>query len=228
MDFDAIFTEYYVLYRAEATTPSSTDDEYTIGMRFANNALNRWAQYDATYWKELFDTNINDGSGAQTIVTGQTEYDAPDNMKEAGGLMKALDSSGNVVQHYPILEPQDVQFKDSNGTFCYFTGDPSNGFVLHLNPSPTSTLNGKTIDYVYYKKPTEFTTGSDVTECPDSRFIINSMLANRFRASRNTLGYQTSLRDAEEALKNMKQSNDSGTWANPWSIVDRSGTVWGK
>jgi hypothetical protein len=227
MTFQELFTEYYTLYRAEATVPSTTDDEYTIAMRFANNALNRWANYDGVYWKELFETNSNDGSGSQTVVTDITEYDGPDNMREAGGSIKILDSSNKVVQHYPIIEPQDAQFKSDNSTYAFFTGDPSNGFVLHLNPAPPSSLNGNQIEYVYYKNPTEFTTGGDVSECANSRFLINHMLSNRFRASRNTLGYQTSLRDAEEALKNMKQDNDSGTWSNPWKVADHSGAVWG-
>lgn len=228
MNFQDLFTEYYTLYRAEATVPATTDDEYTIAMRFANSALSRWANYDGVYWKELFETNAVDGSGAQTVITSQTDYDGPDNMREAGGLIKVLDSDNKVVQHYQIIEPQEAQFKSDMGTYAYFTGDPSNGFVLHLNPAPPSSLSGLTIDYVYYKVPTEFTTGSDVSECPNSRFLINHMLSNRFRASRNTLGYQTSLRDAEESLRNMKQDNDSGTWANPWKLADNSGTVWGR
>jgi len=227
MNFDQIFTEFYSIYRGEATVPSSTDDEYTIALRFANNAINRWANYDSNYWKELFETNQVDGSGAQTIITSQTDYDGPSNMRESGGFIKILDSSNNTVQKYPILDPQDVQFKGDLNTFAYFTGDPSNGFTLHLNPAPPSSLKGKQIDYVYYKNPTEFTTGEDVTECPNSRFIVQHMLSNRFRASRNWTGYQTALRDAEEALKNMKQDNDSGNWANPWSLPDRSGSIWG-
>jgi hypothetical protein len=228
MNFDDLFSEYYTLYRAEATVPDSDDDEYTIAMRFVNNALNRWANYDATYWKELFETNKVDGSGDQTIVTSQTDYAAPDNMREAGGSVKILDSSNNVVQRYGIIEPQEAQFRIEQSTYAYFTGDPSNGFTLHLNPAPTSSLSGNQIDYVYYKNPTEFTTGTDVAECPNSRFLVQHALSNRFRASRNWTGYQTALRDAEEALKNMKQDNDSGTWANPWKVADNSGTIWGK
>ena len=54
--YSDIFTAYYTLYRSEATVPASTDDEYTIGLRFANEAISRWANYDSTYWKELFTT----------------------------------------------------------------------------------------------------------------------------------------------------------------------------
>lgn len=228
MDFDSVFTEYYQLYRAEATVPTSDDDEYTIAMTFANNALNRWANYDGTYWRELFTTNQDDGSGAQTVVTSQKTYDGPDNMREVGGFIKILDSSSNTIQRYNLIEPHEVQFKGDLGTFAYFTGDPNTGWTLHLNPSPPSSLSGKDIDYIYYKNPTEYTTGTDISECPNPRFLIHHMLSNRFRASRNWDAYQTALRDAEDALKLMKLDNDSGSYANPWKLVDNSGSIWGR
>jgi len=297
--YDEIFSMMYTLYRAEATVPvgeglasTAWDDEYVIGMRLANEAIQRWANYDGVYWKELFDTNQSDGSGTQTITTGTTTYSAPTNMREAGGFVKVKDSSGNTVQSYPIIEPQEAQFRDDNGTYCYFTTSPhyystgtasqstttitgsgttwtsamvgmefvfatgesatitafgsttsltasvsqtvasttyninTSGYKLHLNPAPTATINGYDIDYVYYKKPTELTTGLSRTECPNGMFLVHRMLANRFRASRNPY-YSSALRDAEDALSIMKLDNDSGNWANPWKLADNSGSVWG-
>jgi len=226
--FTNIFEMYYRLYRAEATVPTSTDDEYTIAISLVNEAISRWANYDGVYWKELFTTALTTvGSGAVTTITsGTTGYAAPDDMREAGGFVKLKDSDGLTKQTYPIIDPQDGQFKDDLGTYCYFTGDPANGFVLHLNPTPDAALDGLDIDYVYYKKPTELATGSDVTECPNSMFLVHRMLANRFRASRNPY-YSSALRDAEDALSIMKLDNDSGNWANPWKLADNSGSVWG-
>lgn len=226
MNYDEIFASYYGLYRGEATTPASTDDEYTIAMRFANEAVNRWSNYDATYWKELFTTLIAADDGDKTIVTADKEYECPSNMREAGGMVKIIDTDGTVLRNLRIMEPQDVQFQNEVGDFCYFTGDPSSGFTLHLNKAPDSTLNGKEINYIYYKKPTLFTAGTDLTECPDSYYIVHRMLAQRFRASRNPY-YTSALRDAEDALKTMQADNNSGTWASPWSVPDRSNTVWG-
>lgn len=227
MDFDSIIQNYYTLYRGEATAPTSTDDEYTVGMRLANNAINRWANVDAMYWKELFTTTADNSTGATlTIATGDSTYAAPTAMQEAGGYVKIKDGT-DTIQEIPIIEPQEAQFKSEEGTYAYFTGDPNNGFTLHLNPAPDASLNGKTLWYAYYKKPTEFTTGTDKTEMANPWFIIHHMLANRFRVSRNFGGYQTAMRDAEEALKNMQQDNNSGTWANPWSLADNSGSTWG-
>lgn len=226
MDFDAIFEAYYNLYRVEAETPASTDDEYTVAMRLANEAVSRWENYDDTKWKQLYDTNLNDGSGSQAIVTGTTLYDGPDNFQEAGGEVKVKDSSGNTQQHYRIIDPQEVQFQGDQSTYAYFTGNPGEGYELHINPAPPSSLNGMSIDYVYYKQATTFTTGSDTTEMSNPYFIVHRMLANRFRASRNPY-YTSAKTDAEDALRIMKMENDSGSWGNPWLLPDRSGSIFG-
>lgn len=225
MDYDTLFAAYYNLYRAEATTPSSTDDEYTIGMRLANEAIQRWSSYDNTYWKELFSTYQLSGDG--TSISGTTTtYDAPDDMREAGGSVKIVDGNGNTVRTYLIIEPQEAQFKTDSGQYCYFTGDPNNGFILNINPAPDSAIDGMDIDFVYYKKPTFFTTGTDLTEMSNPYFIVHRMLANRFRASRNPY-YQSAKTDAEDALRTMQLENNSGSWGNPWKLQDNSGALFG-
>ena len=227
MDYDTIFEAYYAQYRAESDTPTSTDDEYIIGMRYANAAISRWEHYDGTYWKELFTTaQENSTGGVTTITAGTKTYAAPTAMREAGGTIKVVNSAGQTVQEYPILEPQQVQFQADNATYAYFTGNPTGGFTLHLNPAPQASLDGLDIDYVYYKKATKFTTGTDETEIANPYFIVHHMLYPRFRASRNPY-MNTALRDAEEALKNMQQDNNSGTWANPWQVEDTSGSEFG-
>jgi hypothetical protein len=231
--FDNIFALFYTLYRAESVLPvgaglpaASWDDEYIIAMRFANEAVGYWATYDNTYWRDLFETNLNDGSGDQTLSTGVNAYLAPDNMKECGGFIKIKDSTGASIKNIPIIEPQDVQFRSDTGSYAYFTGDPNNGFTLNIGGTVDSSLNGKSIDYVYYKKPTEFESGSDVTECPDAEFIVHRALAWRLKASRNPF-WEDSLKDSENAAKIMKMANDSGNWASPWSVPDRSGAQFG-
>lgn len=226
-DFNDIFAQYYSLYRGEADTPASTDDEYTVALALSKEAITRWANYDGTYWKELFTTAGTNGTGAAlTVVAGTTSYAAPTAMREAGGFVRVRDADGFTVQSYPIIEPEQVQFRNDLATYAYFTGDPNNGFVLHLNPAPDATLAGMTLDYTYYKKPTYFTTGTDKTEMADPMFIVHRMLANRFRVSRNPY-YNSAKIDAEDCLKTMQADNNSGNWADPWSLVDNSGSVWG-
>lgn len=226
MDFDAIFEAYYTQYRVEADIPLATDDEYVIAMRLANEAVNRWSNYDNTFWRELFDTNQSDGSGSQTIKTGVTIYDAPDNMQSYGGFIKVTDAAGNTLRTYPILEPQDAQFRTDSSSYAYFTGDPNNGFALNINPAPDSAINGMKMNYVYYKQPTLFTTGTDVSEMGRPYFIVHRMLANRFRGSRNPYASDAK-NDAEDVLKTMQMINNSGSWGDPWKMADNSGAQFG-
>lgn len=290
--FDEIWTAFYSEFRADSDVPVSTDDEYTVGMRLANEAINRWANYDNTYWKELFTTCQLDGGGSQTITTGTTTYLAPGNFREAGGFVRVKNTNGYDAQTYQIIEPQEVQFQSPTSEYAYFvrgqnyystgtvsqattvvtgvgttftsamvgmqvqyasgetatitafgsmtslTVSPSQtvastsykivnkGYSLIINPAPLATLSGLDIDYIYYKYPTRFMTGTSTTEMPDPYFIVHRMLYSQFRASRNP--YLSSAKtDAENALRQMQLVNNSGTWANPPTLTDNSGTSWG-
>lgn len=227
MTFEQIFEAYYNLYRTEAETPGSDDDEYTVALRLANEAINRWENYDNTYWKELFSTVLTGtGGGESTLVAGTKEYSAPSDMREPGGFVQVFNAQGAKQSSYPILEPQDAQFKNDASRYAYFTGDSQNGFTLHLNPAPSTSEEGLTFDYVYYRKATAIEGADSIVEMTDPYFIVHRMLANRFRGSRNPY-YGAAKQDAENSLQMMKMNNDSGTWANPWKLADNSGTNWG-
>lgn len=227
MTFDQIWTAFYSQYRADADIPTSADDEYTVGLRLANEAINYWENYDNVYWKELFATLQTASTGAVTTITTSTKtYAAPTAFKEAGGNVKVLDSNSYVIQTYPIIEPQEAQFKDDNAEYAYFTQAVTGLFTLHINPAPTSTLNGKSIDYVYYKTATTFSTGSSTTEMSNPYFIVHRMLASQFRSARNPY-YSSAKADGENAIRIMQLQNNSGTWANPITMSDTSGTVFG-
>lgn len=230
--FDDLFSAYYTQYRTEAVIPASTDDEYTIFLRLANEAVNRWSRYDGTYWKELYTTlqNSTQVSPAlvKTITVGTLTYTAPADMREAGGFVKIKDSNNNTVRSYAIIETQDVQFKDGQSQYCYFTGNPTQGFTLNLNPAPDTAISGMKIDYVYYKKPTFFVAGgTETSEMNDPYFIIHRALASRFRGSRNPFRNDAKA-DAEDVLKTMQADNNSGNWADPWKLQDNSGSTWGQ
>lgn len=226
MDYDQIFQAYYSLYRAEAEIPNSSEDEYIVGIPLANEAINRWSKYDGTMWQGLFST-LQDADDGTKVVSTTTDYTAPEDMQKAGGFVQIKDANGGVVRKYRIIEPQDVQFASDSAHYAYFSGDPNNGFTMHLNPTPDTAIIGLRIDYLYYKKPTKFTVnGGEVPEMSDPYFIVHRMLANRFRSSRNPY-YGSAKTDAEDALRTMQLENNSGSWANPWSVADRSGSQWG-
>lgn len=225
MTYDDIFAAYYSQYRAEADTPTSDDDEYKIGIPLANEAINRWANYDNTMWKELFTTAQLEADGELVLKDGITDYAAPDNMNAYGGYIQIL-NGGVLVNRVPIVEPNEAQFHSTDQLFAYFIGNPNTGYTLKFSKAPDTALVGMSLDYVYYKKPTMFFTGSDVTEMSNPYFIVHRMLAGRFRSSRNPY-YNAAKSDAEDILRMMQLQNNSGSWANPWSVPDNSGSVWG-
>lgn len=214
MTYDQLFEAYHNLLRAEEDTPDSTDDEYIVGIRLANEAINRWANYDATKWRELY------VSASLDSLSGTNTYAAPADMQELGGYV-SLGSS-----KLPIVQPHEAQFNGSQGNYAYFTGDPNNGFTLNFNRDVDVTGTGN-IHFVYYKKPTLITTGTDVPEMADPYFIVHRMLAQRLRPEENYGSYQIALRDSENALKQMKMSNDSGNWSRPPVLSDMGGGTWG-
>lgn len=226
MDQDALFQSYYALYRTEADTPNDSDDEYVIFNLLTAEAIQRWSNYDNTFWKELFETAQRDGSADLSIEANTTEYDAPTNMQEAGGFLRLYDNNNVTQQRIPIIEPQDAQFRDDLESYCYFIGDPNNGFSLEINPVPNSAIVGLNMDYIYYKQPTYFTQGTDVSEMSMPFFIVHRCLANRFRGSRNPY-YTAAKNDAEDILKTMQMTNNSGNWSDPWKLADNSGSQWG-
>lgn len=230
MNYDALFTAYYVQYRTEATVPASTDDEYIIGLALANEAINRWANYDNTYWKELF-TSLQSSTQVspalvKTIQASTVTYTAPADMREAGGFVRLYNNSNSTQARIPIIEPQEAQFKTDSSSYAYFLGNPNTGFTLHINPTPTTAMVGLNIDYIYYKKPALLTVGASFSEMSQPYFIVHRMLASRFRGSRNPFRNDAKA-DAEDVLKTMQMDNNSGNWADPWRLADNSGTQWG-
>lgn len=223
MNQDDLFNAYYTQYRVEADIPNSEDDEYKVFTGLANEAVNRWANYDATFWKELYQTAQVSGDGDLELVAGQNEYACPEDMRKAGGKIRVYNASGATQMRIPIIEPQDVQFQGDMTKYAFFTGDPNNGFTLTINGDITPEMNGLLINYVYYKKPDLFTIGgtNDIPQMSQPYFIVHRALANRFRGSRNPY-YQSAKNDAEDVLKTMKMENDSGTWADPWKLADNS------
>ena len=225
MTYEEIFAAYYVLYRTEAETPNSADDEYIIGMSLANEAVNRWANYDNTMWTELYSTLSRAEDGAM-VVAAKTDYETPDDMRKVGGHVYVRDANGGLVHRYKIIQPEEVQFQSDEASYAYFIGDPNNGFTMNVNPLPPESLRGLRFDYVYYRKPIKLTKGTDLVDMSQPYFVVHRMLANRFRGSRNPF-YQSAKNDAEDVLKTMKLEQVTGSWGDPWSLPDRSGSQWG-
>lgn len=230
MTFQNIFNEYYTLLRGDSDIPDSTDDEWKIAIQLANQSIRRWDRVDGMLWKELFQQLSNADDGDRTVITGITDYETPSDFRKPGGWVFYKDSDGNTQVKLKVIEPFESQLYTDESDYAYFTGDPNSGYTLTVNPAPASSENGYSIEYMYYKNPTYFAsteTGTTTVEMSDPNFIVQDMLANRYRNMQKWPAYQTARKDADQALANMINDNVVGTHYNSWKVPDPDGGGFG-
>lgn len=230
MDYDAIFAEYYPIYRGQAVVPASTDREYLLGIPFANNAIRRWSRADGVLWNELFTTNQEqgaDGEGSLTLDLSLTSLAGPTNMRKPGSYVKLTDpgNSQNAVR-IPVVDASDVYAQGNDSTYAWFEGSANTQvWALHLNGTTYAQYANWLVDYPYYKQPTLFTNGGgEVADMSDPNFIIQSMLQTRFMNSRNGFAYSDAKANATDALRNMVIENNSGSPGDSWNLLSTDQT----
>lgn len=226
MDFNAIFAEYYTLYRGQATNiPVYGDREYAIAIRLANNSIKKWARVDGTLWRELISTFQTESPG--TVIASSTHSYAIVNMRKPPAFIQFGTSSN--LSRYPVIGPEQIENYTNLDGIAYFVGSANKGYTLNL-PGSLTAVNGQLIDFIFYKKATQLSTsanpGATLIEMSDPNFMIQDMLASRFSQSRNGFGYKVAKAEANAALLNMKVDNNSGTYGAA-SNLGSSGSGWG-
>lgn len=211
MNFDAIFKEYYTLYRGQATSiPVFADPEYQIAIQLANNAIRKWARADGEEWRELWTSAKMDGSG-DLLTTTDVSYSAPSNMRKPPAFVYI---NGTPVRVVSPMEGQSYGTTD----LCYFIGGNNSSYTLYYS----AAKSGMTIDYVYLKRSTLITAATSKPEMSDINFMIQDMLASRAVNSRNNFLLKTAKSDAAIALQNMKIENHSGTAGNTINLFNNA------
>lgn len=233
MNFDAIFEEYYTIFRGQATNiPDAGDREYDIALQLGNNAIRKWDRADGVEWRELrttlaedivriaaLDPGHGETAGVAVTVADQTTYAAPSNMRKPPAFITV-----GTREKVKVVSPAVAdQYGGVSSAYAYFTGSANTGYTLHFNNGSTA---GDSIDYNYLRKPRMITAGSDVPDMSDPNFMIQEMLATRFLNNRNGFGYKIAKQEATLALQNMKIENNSGTEGNSDNLGGTGG--WGR
>ena len=242
MQFTSIFSEYYTLYRGDSDVPPVNDVEWIMAVRFANTALRRLEHVDGEDWEWLWTDTAETGNSqvytTSSLVPVETTYTCPANMVKPGGVIRLTDPASGHTFSIDVVGSYNVQRVIGSDRYAFFTGDQNTGFTLHIVLNGTSYVNYQ-IDFPYYKQLTYFNTlpdgnggvqedGTTITECPDSNYLVNYLLAYRYRSTRNYPSYQTAQRDAEESLKGMQIRNRTGVDGHSWNSIDStSGGIFG-
>lgn len=201
------------LYEATSDTPVTSDDDYLTRRQLINRALHSWEFNKGFWWDELWTTDTS-----KTVLTSTQTYAAPTNFRRAAGVVELWDASGNRIKTYPVYKPNDSRISSQVGSpYAYFTGNPLVGFTLNLYPAVTAVEVGTTIKYDYYKKATEYTSSSTISEIPDPEYIIHAAVAELWKTDNKMGAYQTSLGEAQEKLKAMEVSHVANI---DWNSMD--------
>jgi len=194
---DIIYSEY----ENDDDTWSATSAEYLTARRLCKAAIMRWEYLEGTRWPELFVKLEDAADGDTTTTAGDFEYACPTNMRIPPQVGDYVRINGVVFPVVPLTKIQTLT--DNQDKFCYFTGNPSVGYTLNINPNVTLST-GDTIAYEYYKNATYFTTTTSSTEMSNPMFIVHFVLHKLYRNDGLLNESREELQIAENILQEMR------------------------
>lgn len=208
----------HALYEGDTSTPTESQEDYLVRRIAINTGINRWENYEGTFWKELFVSLDDAADGDKTTISGTSEYNCPSDYVSPVGYVRLADGDGGST-YYTHKPTQDVQLYDNttSGNFFYITGNKSTGRKLHLHPTPDATY---TIKYDYYKSATSVTSASDIIEMSDPYFLVYFGVSRMYELDGSMDLAQKAFMEAESRLQTMAARNDLLGWWQPNSVPD--------
>lgn len=233
MEFQDIFAEYFSQFRGQAVQiPAYGDREFTVGVYRCNNAIRKWDRADGTLWRELNaratdQTTVIFPTIARTIASGTVSYAAPSNMRKPPKEVWVYQSG--LYVRLEVVDPSKISGLNELSSAVTFLGSANTGYTMYISQQTSQDYDGRSIDYLYYRKPTFLSLTADPSttkiDMSDPNFAIQDMLASAFSAARNGFGFKVASQEKSLALINMKIEDASGVPGNS----DRLGldTGWG-
>lgn len=165
--------------------PTST--ELTTRVRFANMAVNEWA--DAYKFRQLKVDSISTlASFASLALLNYRQLSGPP--------MEWL--TDGTYRSYTEITPEERFEKQTSDYYCYVLGNDAVGWSLHVNGiAVNSTL---TIQYI--RGASGMATLTDICEVPDPLFVTNRVISYVLQA-RNDERFPIMLAEGNRLLKNM-------------------------
>jgi hypothetical protein len=233
MEYQDIFAEYFTQYRGQAVAiPVFGDREFTVGIYRCNNAIRKWDRTDGMLWRELSARATDQTTGDwatinRTILSGTLSYPAPTNMRKPPA--EVWTYIGGQYSRLKVVDPSEISGLQELSSAVTFIGGANTGYTMYISQQTSEDCNGRSIDYLYYRKPTFLSTAVDpsatVIDMSDPNYCIQDMLAIAFAASKNGFGYKVAAKEKSIAIINMKIENSSGVPGNSHGLALDTG--WG-
>lgn len=156
------------LYNGNSSVPTSGDEDFTVWTSLMNIAINVWNSEEGMLWRELYVKLADAATGDKTASAGDYSYACPTNFVFPGSAYVWIGTGSNKTA-YKVVDQKDLPMYENNSEkWCYFLLDGSP--TLEFNPN--CTVDAGTISYVYYKTPTEVSTGASTFEMSDPMFAV--------------------------------------------------------
>jgi len=176
MTLSQLITTIWYKYDKSTDVPTSGSEDYTLITAFLNDAVEAWgnaAHEDNIRWRELFTTLTSASTGTKTTTASTASYVCPDDFVDISSFVE-VDSV-----EYAYVKADDVMAvlaTDSSKKVFWLTRNSTTG-KWWINISPTPTESSLTIEYSYYKTPTQLTTGTSIIGMKKPYFAVYHVLA---------------------------------------------------
>lgn len=198
-------TNLHALYRGDGNTPTDGDTKWNHRESLLAAAINIWDNQNVQ-WNELWTTLTASATGDKTISASDLIYDMPTDFRFLGSYVRTTTSAGKHT-FYQVIKPQDAEnYKNTSEKAVFVTGNKSTGFDLTFLTQPTT---GDTINYPYYKEPTNPTAAANVIEMSDPYFAVYFALAKLHEQDGAGDRARAAYSIADQKLKVMKIQNMS-------------------
>lgn len=199
-DLDDILKRAHRIIENNVDYPTSGEDDYEYRMGLCNDYIDEWNKEEGVNWKELWAM----ASVASTSATSYNLSSTVSNLDFPGGYVKLVPSTGSTV-YWEVKKIEDINNFDNNqDPWCYFLGDPNNGYTLYFNPNYYPGAG--TIEFPYYKKATHLSSGTDKPEMSDPSYLVH-MIASQGLAEDNPGDSDKHFTIGQSRLKAMKTRN---------------------
>lgn len=208
-----------ILLEGDSDTPGSTTDEYLLRRALLNQGISTWEK--EAQWRELFVKLADAADGDKTIVGAQADYDCPTDFLFPLGYLRV--STSTSCDYYPYKTLQSYQLiatTDTTTEFYYVTGNPQDGYTIHIHPTPSSAADGNTISYEYYKTADTLAATTTTPELSDPLFLVAYALYLLRRRKGDIVGSREALAEATARLDTMKERNAMTPWYTQTKIPD--------
>lgn len=193
----------HALYRGDGDTPTDGDTKWNQREYLCAAAINIWDNQNV-YWNELWAELADSATGDKTAGASDLEYTMPTDFRHLGAWVRTTSSAGKHT-FYQVVQPEDAeQYKNTTIDACFVTGNKKAGYTLTFLKQPTV---GETINYPYYKDPTNPTSSSDVIEMADPYFAVYFALGKLHEQDGAGDRAKAAYSIAEQKLKVMKTKN---------------------